>query len=41
MQVPPGTYVVRVVAKRAAPVVARVRAGFLTRVSLSIDTGIR
>ncbi len=41
VQVPPGTYVVRVVAKRAAPVVARVRAGFLTRVSLLIDTGIR
>jgi hypothetical protein len=39
--VPPGTYTARVVAKRAAPVVARVRAGALTRVALSIDTGIR
>ena len=39
--VPPGTYIARVVAKRAAPVVVRVRAGVLTRVSLSIDTGIR
>ncbi len=38
---PPGTYVVRVVAKSAAPVVVRVRAGVLTRVALSIDTGIR
>ena len=39
--VPPGTYTARVVAKRAGPVVARVRAGALTRVALSIDTGIR
>lgn len=39
--VPPGTYVVRVVAKRAAPVLVRVRAGLLARATLSIDTGIR
>ena len=39
--VPPGTYTARVVAKRAAPVVVRVRAGVVRRVSLSIDTGIR
>jgi hypothetical protein len=38
---PPGTYVVRVVATRSAPVVVRVRSGVLSRVSLSIDTGIR
>ena len=38
---PPGRYVVRVVARRAAPVAVRVRAGVFTRVSLSIDTGIR
>ena len=37
----PGSYVVRVVGKRAAPVVVRVRAGFFSRVSLSIDTHIR
>ncbi len=37
----PGTYVVRLVAKRAAPVVARVRTGVFTWVSLTIDTGIR
>ena len=41
LRAPPGSYVVRVVAKRAAPVVVHVRAGFLSRVSLSIDTGIR
>ena len=41
LRAPPGTYVVRVVAKRAAPVMVRVRAGFFSRVSLSIDTGIR
>ena len=41
LRAPAGTYVVRVVAKRAAPVVVRVRAGFFSRVSLSIDTGIR
>ena len=38
---PPGTYVVRLVARRAAPVSVRVRAGVLTRLALSIDTGIR
>jgi hypothetical protein len=41
LYVRPGTYVARVVAKRAAPVVVRVRAGSLTHVALSIDTGIR
>ena len=41
LRAPPGSYVVRVVAKRTAPVVIRVRAGFFSRVSLSIDTGIR
>jgi hypothetical protein len=40
-RVPPGTYTVRVVAKRAAPVIVRVRAGAFSRVSLAIDTGIR
>ncbi len=38
---PPGSYVVRLVANRAAPVPVRVRAGVLSRLSLSIDTGIR
>jgi hypothetical protein len=38
---PPGRYVVRLVATRAAPAVVRVRAGAFSRVSLSIDTGIR
>jgi hypothetical protein len=41
LRTPPGSYVVRVVAKRAAPVMIRVRAGFFSRVSLSIDTRIR
>jgi hypothetical protein len=41
LRAPPGSYVVRLVAKRAAPVVVRVRAGFVSHVSLSIDTGIR
>jgi hypothetical protein len=41
LYVGPGTYVARIVAKRAAPVVVRVRAGSLTHVALSIDTGIR
>lgn len=40
-RVPPGTYVARVMAKRTAPVVVRVRAGAFSRVTLSIDTGIR
>ena len=41
VSVPPGTYVARVVAKRSTPVVVRVRVGVMTRVALSIDTGIR
>jgi hypothetical protein len=41
VRVPPGVYVVRVVAERVAPVAVRVRVGVFSRVSLSIDTGIR
>jgi len=41
LRAPPGSYVVHVAGKRATPVVVRVRAGFFSRVSLSIDTGIR
>jgi hypothetical protein len=37
----PGMYVVRLVAKRAAPVVVRVRTGVFSRVALTVDTGIR
>jgi hypothetical protein len=38
---PPGTYIVRVVAQRAASAVVHVRAGAFSNISLSIDTGIR
>lgn len=41
VRAPPGRYVVRLVAKRAAPVPVRVRAGVLSRLEFSIDTGIR
>ena len=41
VRVPAGVYVVRVVGKRAAPVVVRVRAGAVSRVALVVDTGIR
>jgi hypothetical protein len=41
VRVPAGVYAVRVVGKRAAPVVVHVRAGAVSRVTLVVDTGIR
>ncbi len=41
MQVPPGSYAVSALAPRTAPVDLQVRDGAYSRVTLSIDTGIR